>query len=685
MKHGWLVVCLLAACGTPTSSGGGGDDTPGGDDPVLAGITIVTPAAAEAALREFARLTPATLTVELSPSLPRADQLTFEIVLDRDCAECFQLEPVAPRHVRIHAGDVLGAQYGTAELFEAMGFRFRHPLDTYAPPTLTLDTQALSLALQQPEIAGPRGVQLHTLHPIEGYLALWEPGEDQDPARHIFDWIIKNRGNYIQWPALDDIMAGGRYSAWKPATQALLAAAHERGLGVGLSVQMFGSSNLQRAFDLSDDADVPLEDSVAERLPLLTDDLPFDRYSLSFGEFFGSDPVTFIQSINTVTAAIHAARPAAIVHASIHVGGDLRVDYGGENLPYYFLVKFADPAIVPNLHTVMYYNLYEDAGGAYEQDNFHEHRDYLLGRMALRKPAVYYPETAYWVAFDNSVPLFLPTYVRSRWLDLDGIARAARSQGGDPLHGHLVFSSGFEWGYWLNDVASMRAAWKLPPSYGALIADAFGADLAPLVPLVEQMAAHEATALIDDRLAAYLAGRDALIDGGDVAGIHSQPDRITFAELRAQPWRWPSFRSEILTPLTALATQLDAIHVQAVSLALPDSRWTREILDGFDVTAARARFIVAAYEAVMTTSSSAKQAALTRMNAAYARAEAGIRRRHADLHDSDPRLTSRFSNATIYQYGYHYQTDTLCYWRRESAELAALLDGDLSVPPTCAF
>jgi hypothetical protein len=88
---------------------------------------------------------------------------------------------------------------------------------------------------------------------------------------------------------------------------------------------------------------------------------------------------------------------------------------------------------------------------------------------------------------------------------------------------------------------------------------------------------------------------------------------------------------------------------------------------------------------VMTTSTSTKHAALARMATAYARGEAAVRRRHADLHDGDPRLIARFSNATIYQYGYHYQTDTLCYWRRENAELAALLDGDLSVPPTCTF
>jgi hypothetical protein len=679
-------LAALAACSSPVAPGGGNDDA--GDDtpPAITGIRIVGGADTQLALREFVRLTPDDrIHFELAPVEPHADELTFDVVIDRDCSECFELEQASARVLRVHAGDVLGAQYGVAALLEQATYRFRHPFDTYIPTELALDPSSLPSGVQSPQVAGPRGLQLHTLHPIEGYLALWEPGADLDPARRIFDWIIKNRGNYVQWPALDDIMSDSRHATWKAATQQLLEAAHERGLGAGLSIQMFGSSNLQRAFDLSDDDDVPLETSLAERLPRVTADLPFDRYSLSFGEFFGSEPATFISAINTTTNALRAARPGVTIHASIHVGGDLRVDYGGENLPYYFLVKFADPAIVPNLHTVMYYNLFEDAGGAYEQDNFHEHRDYLLARMRQRQPAVYYPETAYWVAFDNSVPLFLPTYVRSRWLDLDGIARLAQTQGGDPLHGHLIFSSGFEWGYWLNDVASLRASWSLPASYGALIADAFGADLAAAAPLVDQLAAIQADALIDNRLAAYLAGRDALIDGGDAAGIHSQPDRITFGELRAQPWRWSSFQSSILTPLTAHATQLESLHAQAVALGLADSRWSRELIDALDVTAARARFVVSAYEAIVTTSSSVRAAARARMATAYARGEAAVRRRHADFHDADPRLTSRFTNATVYQFGYHYQTDTLCYWRREMAEIAVVLDGDLSVPPTCAY
>ena len=69
-------------------------------------------------------------------------------------------------------------------------------------------------------------------------------------------------------------------------------------------------------------------------------------------------------------------------------------------LLYYFLIKFANPAIVPWVHTTMFYNLYEDTGLAYLHTEFDEHRAYLEGRLREGKPVGYFPESADWVAFD---------------------------------------------------------------------------------------------------------------------------------------------------------------------------------------------------------------------------------------------------------------------------------------------
>jgi hypothetical protein len=636
-----LLLALLAACA---------------DAPVP--ITVVTTPSSEAALRDFVSLTPYP-ALRVGPASD--DGFRIEVVDDEVCAECYVLEAAGERAWRVRAGDVLGAQYGVAHALENLGFRFRAPDATYVPPELAFEGAGSLGVLHAPEVKGQRGLQLHTLHPIEAHFAMWQPG-DEAAARRIFDWIVKNRGNHVQWPALDDIMEPARHAAWKEKTQRLLAHAHTRGLTVGLGIQIFGSGNMQQAFDLSDGED--FESELAQRLPLVTQDLAFDAYVLAFGEFFGEDADRFIAAVNATTAAIHAARPLAAVHASIHVGADQRVQYRGEDLPYYFLVKHADPTIVSNVHTVMFYNLFEDAGGAYGHSDFAEHRAYLLEQQQAGRKPTYYPESAYWIAFDNSVPLFLPVYVRSRWLDLDGLPA---------LDGHLIFSSGWEWGYWLTDYVSLRASYALPPSYKAAIAHAYGNDLAPAVELVTELADLQARRSIDERLAPYQAGRDALIDLGDQLGIHSQPDRTTFEDIA----NGAAF--DLLPALAAYADELTALARRARKLSLPSSRWSRELVDGFEVTAARARFIHAAYAAQLT------GAPRTALDDALEDGQAAVDRRHRDFHYQGPadNLIGRPANATIYAYGYLHQPNTLCYWVRERAQLAAILDGATAPIPHC--
>lgn len=63
-----------------------------------------------------------------------------------------------------------------------------------------------------------------------------------------------------------------------------------------------------------------------------------------------------------------------------------------------------------------------------------------------KRPTLYHPETAYWVNFDINVPLFLPVYADTRVADANSIRHS-------PVDGQIVFTSGFEWTYYLNDVS----------------------------------------------------------------------------------------------------------------------------------------------------------------------------------------------------------------------------------------
>jgi hypothetical protein len=586
----------------------------------------------------------------------------------------------------VAARDLLGAQYGAAAALENLGFRFRHPFDTYAP-RVPQDSGAALGVVHRPQVR-VRGFQLHTLHPIESYYAFWEPspGSTND-AHRIIDWLIKNRGNYVQWLPLDNIMEPTEHDKWKPFTQELVAYAHARGIRVGLNIQLFGSSNLQHAFDLYDDPDfsTPVAESVAQRLPLITKDLPFDVYDLSFGEFFNAEPQRFIDSVNAVAAELRIQAPQAEMHALVHVGATQRITYMNRDMLYYFLVQYVDPSVIPDIHTVMYYNLYDDAGGAYQHDTFSEHRQYLVDRMCAGQPHAYQPETAYWVAFDNSVPAFYPLYIYSRWRDLDGLSK----EGCGPLDNHMLFSSGWEWGYWLNDYASLRASYELAPP-AELIAGAYAPDLgANAAVLVNTLIAEQKHALIDQRLAGYLASRDVSIDTGYKFDppIISQPKRIGFDEVIAPGFAVDMFSANVLGPLEEHAAKLVQLNTEARALSLPDSRWARELHDGFAIDALRAQYIHALYSATVAKArGQSGQADYDRAKKLFDEAKPIIAGRHADLHDTHRRrLLERSQTWLQYQYGYLFMADTMCFWKKELLEVGAILGTTTETPPGCLF
>ncbi|HUU03136.1 MAG TPA: hypothetical protein VM425_17010 [Myxococcota bacterium] len=297
-----------------------------------------------------------------------------------------------------------------------------------------------------------------------------------------------------------------------------------------------------------------------------------------------------------MASLIDELRPGTGVSASVHVGNfdNLRVDYQGENMLYYFLVKFV-PAVVPWVHTVMYYDLYEDAGGAYNYDEFTEHRQFLLDRLEKQEPVGYFPESAYWITFDDSVPQYLPLYIRSRWLDL----WQTRQQAQSPLTEHILFSTGWEWGYWQNDYLTLRMNYELPDDWRQAIGELLeplgkqGVQVAgTVVELVELQ--HEF--LIEKRLAAYLAGVDFYIETGKHAGIISQPTRILIDEAAGlDAAEIADFRSQVIDPLDEFADGLEQLFEHLPADEELGSDWLREIRDGLEIDFLRARYVSSVY------------------------------------------------------------------------------------------
>lgn len=582
----------------------------------------------------------------------------------------------------VTGGDVLGLQYGLAATLEDLGFRFFHPQQTRFPVEFDDPSEALADGdLVVPETAR-NGLQLHTLHPIEGLYDLWLPSEDGlVRSRQIVDWLVKNRGNHLQWPALDDIQGSPlTAAAWQEHTAAIVDYAHSRGVTIGIGVQLFGSGNLQRAFDLVDgDFD---EAEIDARLALLAPVHP-DTIVMSFGEFSGEEPAVFVENANRAVAHIASVLPGSETTTVIHVGNydDLRIEYQGEEMLYYFLAQYVEGA-KPLVHSVMYYDLFEDAGLAYLHEEFDEHRDFLLDRIKAGEPVGYFPESAYWITFDNSVPTYLPLYMRSRFTDLDRI----RAEAG-PLSDHTLFSSGWEWGYWQTDVATLRMAHTLPDSWDAEIRrmwSPWGEDGRKLADTIVALGELQHEALLVDRLAPYFASRDAVIDIGDSLGIVSQPDRPRFTEIAGLDEVGRANVSAAIAGLSALAAGTDALSEDAAELGGTDP-WFAEVKDGIAVDALRARFVSDLYAATLVEAEGGDgEAQLAVAEAALDAARRVVARRHANLHwTGGERLVAETDeNPTVYAYGYLSMADTLCYWDRERIQVANLVRGtEIDVPP----
>lgn len=599
----------------------------------------------------------------------------------------------------IEASGTLGKQYGLAHLLELLGWRFPHPFRAAKPAVLPreLDNEHEAfLTLHEPE-QSLRGLHLHTLHPIEGLFGFWEA--DPEPAEEgpgprveaIVDWVVKNRGNHLQWVALDDIEQDGpTYEAWLARDQAAVEYAHGRGLSVGLGVQLFGSGNLQRAYDLVDDAED--EEGYAESMKARWDRVTaagFDSYSLSFGEFFGEEPERFLAALELARSTLAESDPEASMAAVVHVGDseDQRVEYEGESILYYMLATKSGADLTPHIHTVMYYNLFDDAGGAYHHEDFAEHRAALQDRLRQGLPVAYFPESSYWVAFDNPLPLYLPLYARSRHRDLAMVRQQAREGGYPDLEQHILFSSGWEWGYWQNDAFTLRMGYGLPEEWGALPRDWFsyaGADGLRLAEAIVALGEAQHQGLIEARLAAYLAGRDAAMDLGFQQGIVAAPDRVEFSELAAADAATrTAFAEQVLAPLATLeqATAAALESIEELPLLRRDP-FAREVRDGIEIDLLRLRFVGALYQAVLDEDPTAS---LALADEQLLLARPVIARRHADLHDplGPSLIAEELPNATIYDYGYLARAQQLCFWNRERVQVARLLEGGTDPVPSC--
>lgn len=341
--------------------------------------------------------------------------------------------------LRLQARSAEGVACGLYGLLQGkLGFRFHHPRESVIP-----EYKGWPLPGQFTFSGRPRfeksGFHLHTMHPIELSEQLLDPDYPnafEDVTRYI-DWLARNGQNTLQFV----LLRGIDREHWPVHAARMVEYAHRRGVICGVQISL--SMLQQQAFQaitllrLYPSYTRQVDDSLAWLFRA-----PWDFVSLepTMGEHLPL-PGRLVPEVQTHLERQVAERYHSLLMLGTHV-------IGGADAPRE--PRLAGSGIL--VHSVMCYSVTEANSPVYGNRN----QRFMLRTAQKEQPrreTWYWPESSYWVGFDTPVPLLLLPYLDARRRDMETMA-------GVGLQGHLTFTSGWEWGYWLIDWSIARWSWE---------------------------------------------------------------------------------------------------------------------------------------------------------------------------------------------------------------------------------
>ncbi len=602
----------------------------------------------------------------------------------------FVIKKVDTNLILIYAPDNINLSYGIYNFLEELGIRFFHPFQEFIPKFKGIFLPKMINIVR----ASPykiRGIHLHLLHPIEYLRSFNEAGEQNlSEAKMFIDWIQKTGQNYIQWSILKTL----DFSTWIEHAKKILDYAHMRGIKVGAVVLLWSGSSLQNAYVLVESPN-NWEKQLESNIDFIMQ-LPWDHIEIGFGEFFGTSPQFLIDMLNYIANHISNKYPGKTVSVINHVGNypELWTNYNGETVFFYHLPKFADQRIINNVHTVFFFDLFRD-WGMYNHPNFHLQRDYIFELLPSRVVR-YKPESAYWATADIDVPAFLPEYIYSRWIDINGLVREIKNRGLPMIEGHVLFSSGHEWGYWLTDYLTAKMLWEPEKEFDHFIkhyAQIYGDCSEGIQKALSEFINLQTIYLFDNRLISYISGEDIYDDLGYLMGIITHPKRVQFEEFFGfKEEEIQFFEKNTLEKLSEMAEEIYPIELtvnnycdNSDDLLKP---WCLEILDGIKIIRLRLLHSLNLYRAVLSSiRAQDHEKYLSEASSLREQAKGVIENRAKYYRVDVERVATSYSNHTIYPFGYLKQAHTLCLWERQHKQAEYVIQNKTKPPlsqlPSC--
>ena len=562
-----------------------------------------------------------------------------------------------------------GVSFGLYGLLqEHLGFRFYHPKQTSIPHFTNGWPREQSLTFSANALFDKKGFHLHTQHPLELTEQLLDPTVPHalEDVKKYIDWLVRNGQNYFEFCLLNDV----DNKLWPAHAKAFVDYAHSRGIlaSADLSLHMIQ----QKSYQLYK-GPFNQKKQVEKNLQwLLQANWDFLDVEFSTSEFSAGNKKKKEELRQFVLAWLQQHSHAKLTGRQHIVKNENELGHKHKDFVWDSTSLALDKQRGVLAHTVMFYDMTEPNAPVYENRNQRHMFQFMLSQLKERE-TWYFPESAYWVTFDISQPLFLLPYLSARLNDIDTCVKYG-------VPGHITFSSGWEWGYWLFDWSIARWSWqysyngknetRTPAMYAGQISNGMEADLLNKALTLQQQYLKDSTLMqwmtamtITDEI-----GLKALAKEYEPRPVWS----YKFLERTADETIIAKVRSTILPQLKAFADK--ELAIAAYMKPTPDSI-SAEWQDGVAITGLRAMHRYYTLQYILNRRQAAIQK--THFNSDTLLAKAAEVRIQAQqivngrqLHYRYPvsSIATKHREHTAYHFGYLYLASNLHLWYREEEE-----------------
>jgi hypothetical protein len=433
--------------------------------------------------------------------------------------------------LEVSANTEVGAMYGLYDLVGELGTRYHHPEETHLPssnPEATLpwgydgSAEVPSFEL--------RGFHEHTQHPTPMSDFYLRPEAEFRPyVSRYLQWMARNRQNAASWHMLKTV----ELETWGPYIEDVIDEAHGLGIKVGMVTSFVDEQQNNFKIITPDRVDsggeVLSDDAQIEQVLTELHGLGFDFFTFQIGssEFTKPSDQRVLDWLEKSAEVARGLEPKPELFTWIHTTCSLEADDGSY---FYHLPGQSDPDIGTWVHTVMFHTL-EHPAPVYDCENFHQQRDFMNDQLGKRRQ-VYFPETAWWLGFDNNMPLALPLTGYTRAWDIQ------QELAGKDVMGHITFTTGREWSYWQYDHYLMQATWDNAvgwEGYLDWISPLFGENGEVVTDTLAKWTERQKKDILEDNplIYFYLAGELKQDEIGAKAGILARRPKIPYQDVAA--------------------------------------------------------------------------------------------------------------------------------------------------------